>query len=75
MLKDDWNRAEAEIVVARLFEQNPDKVQQARERPQLIGWFVGQAMKKLLIPADPKLVNDICRARLSVPNGRRETHD
>jgi Asp-tRNA(Asn)/Glu-tRNA(Gln) amidotransferase B subunit len=76
MLKDDWNRAEIDIVVARLIEQNPDKAQQAKERPPLIGWFVGQTMKRLLIPADPKLVLNACQDRLSrfvpVTNGIRE---
>lgn len=32
---------------------NPDKVEQAKQRPELIGWFVGQTMKKLNGQADP----------------------
>jgi aspartyl-tRNA(Asn)/glutamyl-tRNA(Gln) amidotransferase subunit B len=28
-----------------LIRANPDKVQQARKRPDLTGWFVGQIMK------------------------------
>ena len=28
-----------------IIRDNPDKVQQARKRPELAGWFVGQVMK------------------------------
>lgn len=28
-----------------IIRDNPDKVQQARKRPELAGWFVGQIMK------------------------------
>lgn len=28
-----------------IIRDNPDKVRQARERPELSGWFVGQVMK------------------------------
>jgi aspartyl-tRNA(Asn)/glutamyl-tRNA(Gln) amidotransferase subunit B len=28
-----------------VIRDNPDKVQQARKRPELAGWFVGQVMK------------------------------
>lgn len=43
-------------VVAQLILSNKDKWQQARERPQLLGWFVGQAMKVLGGQADPEEV-------------------
>jgi Asp-tRNA(Asn)/Glu-tRNA(Gln) amidotransferase B subunit len=32
--------------VRRIIKANPEKVEQTRQRPkELIGWFVGQAMK------------------------------
>jgi Asp-tRNA(Asn)/Glu-tRNA(Gln) amidotransferase B subunit len=39
--------------LAELIVYNPEKVEQAKGRPELIGWFVGQAMKKLNGQADP----------------------
>ncbi len=34
-----------EKVVDEIIAGNPDKVQQAKEKPTLLGWFVGQVMK------------------------------
>ncbi|HUN12176.1 MAG TPA: Asp-tRNA(Asn)/Glu-tRNA(Gln) amidotransferase GatCAB subunit B, partial [Rhabdaerophilum sp.] len=34
-----------EKVVDEIIAANPDKVQQAKEKPTLLGWFVGQVMK------------------------------
>ena len=42
--------------LAVIMVDNPDKVAQAKERPQLIGWFIGQVMKKLNGSADPQEV-------------------
>src|SRR5476651_539446 len=33
-------------IVAELIGENPDKLQLTIEKPDLSGWFVGQAMKK-----------------------------
>lgn len=35
-----------DAAVMALMNSNIDKVQQAKERPSLQGWFVGQAMKQ-----------------------------
>jgi aspartyl-tRNA(Asn)/glutamyl-tRNA(Gln) amidotransferase subunit B len=43
----EWQCELAETEIKGLMRENPDKVAQARERPQLIGWFVGQAAKNL----------------------------
>jgi hypothetical protein len=42
--------------IALLVYDNPDKWEQAKARPQLAGWFVGQVMKKLNGQADPEEV-------------------
>ena len=35
-----------EKIVDKIMESNIDKVAEAREKPKLIGWFVGQVMKE-----------------------------
>ena len=45
---------------------NPDKVEQARARPQLIGWFVGQVMKSSGGKANPQAVNDLLKSKLGI---------
>lgn len=43
----EWQCELAETEINGLMREHPDKVIQARERPQLIGWFVGLALKNL----------------------------
>ena len=43
-----------EKVVDDIIAANPDKVAQARAKPQLIGWFVGQVMKSSGGKANPQ---------------------
>jgi aspartyl-tRNA(Asn)/glutamyl-tRNA(Gln) amidotransferase subunit B len=45
---------------------NPDKVAQAKAKPALIGWFVGQVMKTSGGKANPQAVNDLLKARLGL---------
>ena len=39
-----------------IITDNPDKWEQAQLRPQLLGWFVGQAIKRLNGAVDPDVV-------------------
>jgi aspartyl-tRNA(Asn)/glutamyl-tRNA(Gln) amidotransferase subunit B len=55
-----------EKVVDDIIAANPDKVEQARAKPQLIGWFVGQVMKSSGGKANPQAVNDLLKAKLGV---------
>src|SRR6266576_3558158 len=48
-------------VVDDIIAANPDKVAQARAKPQLIGWFVGQVMKSSGGKANPQAVNDLLK--------------
>ena len=50
--------------VDEIFAANPEKVEQAREKPNMAGWFVGQVMKATGGKANPKAVNELIRARL-----------
>ena len=45
---------------------NPDKVAQARAKPQLVGWFVGQVMKSSGGKANPQAVNDLLKSKLGI---------
>ncbi len=45
---------------------NPDKAAQARAKPSMLGWFVGQVMKDTGGKANPLTVNDLLKATLGV---------
>jgi len=55
-----------EKVVDDIVAANPDKVEQARAKPQLIGWFVGQVMKSSGGKANPQAVNDLLKSKLGI---------
>jgi aspartyl-tRNA(Asn)/glutamyl-tRNA(Gln) amidotransferase subunit B len=55
-----------EALVAAIVAANPDKVQQAKAKPTMIGWFVGQVMKASGGKANPQAVNDLLKAKLGV---------
>jgi aspartyl-tRNA(Asn)/glutamyl-tRNA(Gln) amidotransferase subunit B len=55
-----------EKVVDDIIAANPDKVTQARAKPQLVGWFVGQVMKSSGGKANPQAVNDLLKSKLGV---------
>jgi aspartyl-tRNA(Asn)/glutamyl-tRNA(Gln) amidotransferase subunit B len=55
-----------EKVVDDIISANPDKVAQARAKPQLIGWFVGQVMKSSGDKANPQAVNDLLKSKLGI---------
>ena len=55
-----------EKVVDEIIAANPDKVAQARARPQLAGWFVGQVMKSSGGKANPQAVNDLLKSKLGI---------
>ena len=55
-----------ETVVDRLIAANPDKAAAVKDKPQALGWFVGQVMKETQGKANPAAVNAILRAKLGV---------
>lgn len=55
-----------ETIVAEVLAENPSEVEQYRAgKEKLFGFFVGQVMRKSKGKANPKLVNDILRGKLS----------
>jgi aspartyl-tRNA(Asn)/glutamyl-tRNA(Gln) amidotransferase subunit B len=55
-----------EKVVDEIVAANPDKVAQAKAKPAMIGWFVGQVMKASGGKANPQAVNDLLKTRLDL---------
>ncbi|WFU20075.1 Asp-tRNA(Asn)/Glu-tRNA(Gln) amidotransferase subunit GatB [Bradyrhizobium sp. CB3481] len=55
-----------EKVVDEIIAANPDKVAQAKAKPQLAGWFVGQVMKQSGGKANPQAVNDLLKTKLGI---------
>jgi len=54
-----------EAIIDEVMAANPDKVAQAKEKPALAGWFVGQVMKASGGKANPQAVNELLRKKLS----------
>ena len=65
-MKQVTDLAAIEKVVDEIIAANPDKVEQARAKPQLMGWFVGQAMKSSGGKANPQAVNDLIKRKLGI---------
>ncbi len=55
-----------EKAVDDIIAKNPDKVAQAKAKPTMIGWFVGQVMRQSGGKANPQVVNDILKAKLGI---------
>jgi aspartyl-tRNA(Asn)/glutamyl-tRNA(Gln) amidotransferase subunit B len=45
---------------------NPDKAEQVKMKPGMLGWFVGQVMKSTGGKANPQAVSDALKRRLGV---------
>ncbi|MGE0279635.1 MAG: Asp-tRNA(Asn)/Glu-tRNA(Gln) amidotransferase subunit GatB [Rhizobiaceae bacterium] len=55
-----------EKAVDDVIAANPDKVEQAKAKPTMAGWFVGQVMKATGGKANPQAVNDLVKAKLGL---------
>ncbi|MGD9913619.1 MAG: Asp-tRNA(Asn)/Glu-tRNA(Gln) amidotransferase subunit GatB [Hyphomicrobiaceae bacterium] len=55
-----------EKAVDEIIAANPDKVEQAKAKPTLAGWFVGQVMKATGGKANPQAVNDLVKVKLGL---------
>jgi aspartyl-tRNA(Asn)/glutamyl-tRNA(Gln) amidotransferase subunit B len=60
------DRSQVQVQIDVLCLQNPDKVEQAKAKPQMLGWFVGQVMKQLGGKANPQLVSDMLKEKLGI---------
>ncbi len=55
-----------EAAIDAVIAANPDKVEQAKAKPTLLGWFVGQVMKQTGGKANPQAVNEILKQKLGI---------
>jgi aspartyl-tRNA(Asn)/glutamyl-tRNA(Gln) amidotransferase subunit B len=55
-----------EKVVDDIIAANPDKAAQVKDKPQSLGWFVGQVMKASGGKANPQAVNDLLKRKLGI---------
>jgi aspartyl-tRNA(Asn)/glutamyl-tRNA(Gln) amidotransferase subunit B len=65
-MKQVTDLAAIEQAVDEIIAANPDKAAQARAKPQLIGWFVGQVMKSSGGKANPQSVNELLKSKLGI---------
>ncbi|MCB1387123.1 MAG: Asp-tRNA(Asn)/Glu-tRNA(Gln) amidotransferase GatCAB subunit B, partial [Nitratireductor sp.] len=55
-----------EAAVEAVIAANPDKAEQAKEKPNMAGWFVGQVMKATGGKANPQAVQQLVREKLGI---------
>jgi aspartyl-tRNA(Asn)/glutamyl-tRNA(Gln) amidotransferase subunit B len=55
-----------EQAVDAVIAANPDKVEQVKAKPSMLGWFVGQVMKTTGGKASPQAVNELLKAKLGI---------
>jgi aspartyl-tRNA(Asn)/glutamyl-tRNA(Gln) amidotransferase subunit B len=55
-----------EAAIDKIMAANPDKVEAAKDKPQAIGWFVGQVMRDTGGKANPAAVNEILKTKLGL---------
>ncbi|MCE1236690.1 MAG: Asp-tRNA(Asn)/Glu-tRNA(Gln) amidotransferase subunit GatB [Hyphomicrobiales bacterium] len=65
-LKQVTDTGAIEAAIDAVIAANPDKVEQAKAKPTLAGWFVGQVMKQTGGKANPQAVNEILKAKLGL---------
>ncbi len=65
-LKQVTDTGAIEAIVDKVIAENPDKAEQARAKPAMLGWFVGQVMKASQGKANPQAVNVLLKAKLGI---------
>jgi len=65
-LRQVTDTGEIEAVVDAVIAENPDKVEQAKAKPKMAGWFVGQVMQKSGGKANPQAVNAMVLEKLGI---------
>jgi aspartyl-tRNA(Asn)/glutamyl-tRNA(Gln) amidotransferase subunit B len=65
-LKQVTDTAALAAAVDQVIAANPEKVEAAKAKPQLLGWFVGQVMKATGGKANPAAVNEILKTKLGL---------
>ncbi len=63
-LKQVSDTGALEKIIDELIAANPGQAAQVKEKPQAIGWFVGQIMKATGGKANPGVINQMLKAKL-----------
>jgi aspartyl-tRNA(Asn)/glutamyl-tRNA(Gln) amidotransferase subunit B len=65
-LKQVTDTGAIEKAVDDIIAANPDKVEQVKAKPTMLGWFVGQVMKSTGGKANPQAVNEILKNKIGI---------
>ena len=65
-LKQVTDTGAIEKAIDEIIAANPDKAEAVKDKPQALGWFVGQVMKATGGKANPAAVNDILKSKLGL---------
>jgi aspartyl-tRNA(Asn)/glutamyl-tRNA(Gln) amidotransferase subunit B len=63
-LKQVTDTGAIEKAIDEIIAANPDKAEAVKDKPQALGWFVGQVMKATGGKANPKAVNELVAKKL-----------
>jgi len=67
-MKQVTDESAIEAAVDQVIAANPDKAAEARAKPKMASWFVGQVMKATQGKANPQTVTAILKRRLDLPD-------
>ena len=65
-LKQVTDTGAIEAAVDQVIAANPDKVEQVKAKPAMLGWFVGQVMKATQGKANPQAANALLKRKLGI---------
>ena len=65
-LKQVTDTRAIQAAIEAIVAAHPDKVAQARAKPGMLGWFVGQVMKQTDGKANPQTVNSLLKDQLQI---------
>ncbi|HWG03647.1 MAG TPA: Asp-tRNA(Asn)/Glu-tRNA(Gln) amidotransferase subunit GatB [Beijerinckiaceae bacterium] len=65
-LRQVTDNSAIESAIDSILAAAPDKAAQAKDKPAMLGWFVGQVMKETNGKANPRAVNDLLRRKLGI---------
>jgi len=65
-LKQVSDTGALEKIIDDLIAANPDQAAAVKDKPQAIGWFVGQVMKATQGKANPGVINQLLKAKLGL---------
>ena len=65
-MKQVTDSSALEKIVELIISENPEQVEKLSENRKLLGWFVGQAMKKTGGRGNPRVINDLIAKKLNL---------